>query len=87
MNRLKTTLLLSLLTVLMVTMGSAVGGKPGMVFAFTMALGMNFFSYWFPDKIVLTSGGAHRAAGSACPLPQRHQIFPGAPLAGAQTTV
>ncbi len=53
MNRLKTTLLLSLLTILMVTMGSAIGGKSGMVFAFIMALGMNAFSYWFSDKIVL----------------------------------
>ena len=58
MNNLKTTLLLSLLTILMVTMGSAIGGKSGMVFAFVMALGMNFFSYWFSDKIVLKMYGA-----------------------------
>lgn len=58
MNRLKTTLLLSLLTILMVTMGSAIGGKSGMVFAFVMALCMNFFSYWFSDKIVLKMYGA-----------------------------
>jgi heat shock protein HtpX len=58
MNSLKTTLLLSLLTVLMVTMGSAIGGTSGMVFAFIMALGMNFFSYWFSDKIVLKMYGA-----------------------------
>ncbi|GAB7026039.1 zinc metalloprotease HtpX [Geotalea toluenoxydans] len=58
MNRLKTTLLLSLLTVLMVLMGSAIGGKTGMVFAFFMAVAMNFFSYWFSDKIVLKMYGA-----------------------------
>jgi len=58
MNRLKTTLLLSLLTILMVSMGSAIGGKSGMVFAFVMALGMNFFSYWFSDRIVLRMYGA-----------------------------
>jgi len=58
MNRLKTTLLLSLLTVLMVLMGSAIGGKSGMVFAFFMAAAMNFFSYWFSDKIVLKMYGA-----------------------------
>jgi heat shock protein HtpX len=34
-------------------MGSAIGGKSGMIFAFILALGMNFFSYWFSDKIVL----------------------------------
>ena len=58
MNRLKTTFLLSLLTVLMVFMGSAIGGQTGMVFAFLMAAAMNFFSYWFSDKIVLKMYGA-----------------------------
>jgi heat shock protein HtpX len=43
---------------LMVFMGSAIGGKSGMLFAFVMALGMNFFSYWFSDKIVLKMYGA-----------------------------
>ena len=58
MNRLKTTLLLSLLTVLMVLMGSAIGGKSGMLMAFFLAAAMNFFSYWFSDKIVLKMYGA-----------------------------
>ncbi len=58
MNRLKTTLLLTLLTLLMVAMGSAIGGRSGMVFAFFMACAMNFFSYWFSDKIVLSMYGA-----------------------------
>jgi heat shock protein HtpX len=57
-NRLKTTLLLALLTVLMVLMGSVIGGQGGMVVAFLMALAMNFFSYWFSDKIVLKMYGA-----------------------------
>jgi heat shock protein HtpX len=71
MNRLKTTLLLSLLTVLMVLMGSALGGKAGMVFAFFMACAMNFFSYWFSDKIVLKMYGA-REIGE-----QDHPVFYG----------
>jgi len=58
MNSLKTTLLLSLLTVLMVLMESDIGGKTGMVFAFFMAAAMNFFSYWYSDKIVLRMYGA-----------------------------
>jgi heat shock protein HtpX len=58
MNRIKTTLLLSLLTILMVFMGSAIGGQTGMVFAFLMAAAMNFFSYWFSDKLVLKMYGA-----------------------------
>ena len=58
MNRFKTTLLLTCLTLLMVAMGSSIGGKPGMVFAFFMAFAVNFFSYWFSDKIVLRLYGA-----------------------------
>ncbi len=53
MNRFKTTLLLTLLTMLLVFMGGALGGKGGMMIAFVMAAVMNFGSYWFSDKIVL----------------------------------
>mgnify|MGYP000895477660 CR=1 FL=1 len=52
-NILKTTFLLSLLTILLFSMGGAVGGKGGMIVAFLMAAVMNFGSYWFSDKIVL----------------------------------
>jgi heat shock protein HtpX len=52
-NILKTTFLLSLLTILLVVMGGAVGGKGGMIVAFLLAAAMNFGSYWFSDKIVL----------------------------------
>lgn len=58
MNHVKTTLLLSLLTVLLVFMGGAIGGKGGMLIAFVMAAVMNFGSYWFSDKIVLRMYGA-----------------------------
>jgi heat shock protein HtpX len=58
MNRLKTTILLTALTLLMVAMGSAIGGRGGMFFAFFMACAMNIFSYWFSDKIVLRMYGA-----------------------------
>jgi heat shock protein HtpX len=57
-NTLKTTLLLALLTVLLVTMGAAIGGKGGMLIAFFMAAAMNFGSYWFSDKIVLRMNNA-----------------------------
>ena len=52
-NILKTTFFLSLLTILLVAMGGAVGGRGGMMVAFLMAAVMNFGSYWFSDKIVL----------------------------------
>jgi len=60
MNMLKTTLLMGLLTVLLVTIGGALGGKNGMTMAFLLAGGMNFFSYWFSDKIVLSMYGARQ---------------------------
>jgi heat shock protein HtpX len=58
LNRFKTTMLLSLLTVLLVFMGGAIGGQGGMLIAFVMAAVMNFGSYWFSDKIVLRMYGA-----------------------------
>ncbi len=62
MNRLKTTFLLTLLTLLMVAMGNAIGGQGGMIFAFVLAAGMNFFTYWFSDKIVLKMYRAREAS-------------------------
>ena len=52
-NWFKTTLLLGALTALIVLIGRLLGGQQGMIFAFILALGMNFFSYWYSDKIVL----------------------------------
>jgi heat shock protein HtpX len=52
-NWFKTTLLLGLMTALIVWIGHLFGGQKGMVFAFILAMGMNFFSYWYSDKIVL----------------------------------
>jgi len=60
MNMLKTTLLMGLLTALLVTIGGALGGRNGMAMAFLLAAGMNFFSYWFSDKIVLSMYGARQ---------------------------
>ncbi|MGD0585543.1 MAG: zinc metalloprotease HtpX [Oryzomonas sp.] len=60
MNMLKTTLLMGLLTVLLVTIGGTLGGRNGVTMAFLLAAGMNFFSYWFSDKIVLSMYGARQ---------------------------
>ncbi|NTW57736.1 MAG: zinc metalloprotease HtpX [Nitrospirae bacterium] len=54
MNTLKTVVLLTFMTVLLVFVGGAIGGRSGMIIAFGMALVMNFVSYWFSDKIVLS---------------------------------
>lgn len=41
------------LMLLFVFVGGYVGGQQGMIIAFLVALGMNFFSYFFSDKLVL----------------------------------
>ena len=58
MNTLKTTFLMALLTVILVTAGGALGGQSGVVTTFLFALVMNGVSYWFSDKIVLRMYGA-----------------------------
>ena len=49
----KTVFLLTALTVLFVWIGGMVGGQMGMLIAFVIAVGMNFFSYFNSDKLVL----------------------------------
>jgi heat shock protein HtpX len=57
-NLIKTGFLLVVLTCLLVLIGGAIGGRQGMAIAFVLALVMNFGSYWFSDKIVLSMYGA-----------------------------
>jgi heat shock protein HtpX len=58
MNYAKTGLLLAALTGILVAMGAVAGGATGMVIAFVVALGMNLFSLWQSDKLVLRMYGA-----------------------------
>jgi len=58
MRALKTGLLLTLLTVLLVLGGDAIAGQQGMTFGLILAIGMNGFAYFFSDKIALASSGA-----------------------------
>jgi heat shock protein HtpX len=53
MNALKTTILLSVLTVLLILAGEYLGGRNGAVIAFAVAAATNFFSYFYSDKIAL----------------------------------
>ena len=53
MNTLKTTMLMALLMALMVALGGVFGGHTGMTIMLIIAIGMNFFSYWFSDSMVL----------------------------------
>ncbi len=53
LNTLKITFLMLILMLIFVWVGYLMGGQNGMVIAFILAVGMNFFSYWFSDKLVL----------------------------------
>ena len=71
-NMFKTVFLLTALTVLMLFIGRFVAGTNGMIFAFVLALGMNFFSYWFSDKIALAMAGAKEV--SEADAPELHSV-------------
>ncbi|WP_323799862.1 M48 family metalloprotease [Parasphingorhabdus sp.] len=53
MNFMKTTMLLAALTALFMVLGYSLGGSGGAIFALLVAAGMNLFTYWNADKIVL----------------------------------
>src|SRR5256712_3079680 len=58
MSALKTAFFLGLLSALIVAIGGALAGRRGMIVALGLAAAMNFFSYWFSDRLVLAM---HRA--------------------------
>jgi heat shock protein HtpX len=64
---LRTTVLLAALTALFLVIGGALGGNQGLVIAFVFALLMNFASYWFSDKIVLSMYGAQEVSPHEAP--------------------
>jgi heat shock protein HtpX len=68
MNTIKTTLLLGLMTGLIIAVGKLLGGNGGMVIALVLAAGMNFFSYWFSDRIVLKMYRAQPVTREQAPL-------------------
>lgn len=53
MEKFKTYFLMVGLTLLFVWFGSFIGGKTGMIIAFLIALGMNFYAYYYSDEQVL----------------------------------
>jgi heat shock protein HtpX len=52
-NTVKTVFLLTLLTVLLVLIGEHFGGRDGLILGFLFAAGMNFFTYFYSDKLAL----------------------------------
>lgn len=66
-NWVKTFMLMAAITALFIVIGGVIGGRSGMMFALIMALGMNFFSYWFSDKMVLRMYNAQEVDASTAP--------------------
>ncbi|WP_428421597.1 zinc metalloprotease HtpX [Methylibium sp.] len=66
-NLMKTAVLMAAITALFMAIGSVLGGRQGMAIALVVALGMNFFSYWFSDKMVLKMYNAQEVDESSAP--------------------
>lgn len=67
MNFSKTAMLLAAMTGLFLAIGYLIGGEGGMVFALVLAAGMNFVSYWFADRIVLSMYDAREVGPQDAP--------------------
>jgi heat shock protein HtpX len=67
MNSLKTVLLLGLMSGILLFGGEALGGTRGLEIGLMLAVGMNFFSYYFSDKIALASYAAQPVTSADAP--------------------
>jgi heat shock protein HtpX len=67
MNRLKTLVLLSTLTALLVWAGHAMAGQGGLMMALVFAALMNFGAYWWSDKVILRMYGAQAVTEAQAP--------------------
>lgn len=66
-NMMKTAILMAAITALFMAIGAMIGGRAGMMLALVVALGMNFFSYWFSDKMVLKMYNAREVDATTAP--------------------
>ena len=90
MNMIRTAMLLAFMTALFMAVGYLIGGSGGMMIAFLIAAGMNLFSYWNADKMVLrcttpsrstsatrrnsTRSSSDLAARAGLPMPKTYLI-------------
>jgi len=70
-NAFKTALLLGALTALLLVVGEFLGGSGGLTIALIFALGINFVSFWFSDKIALAMTGAREVSEADAPMLHR----------------
>jgi heat shock protein HtpX len=66
-NTMKTFILMAALTALFMFAGQAMGGQSGMMFALLMALGLNFFAYWYSDRLALGMSRAREVSYDQAP--------------------
>ena len=66
-NLMKTAILMAAITALFMFLGQMWGGRSGMMLALVIALGLNLFSYWFSDKIVLRMTNAREVDETTAP--------------------
>lgn len=66
-NIMKTAILMAAITALFMALGSVIGGQQGMFIALAVALAMNFFSYWYSDKLVLKMYNAREVDATSAP--------------------
>lgn len=74
MNAFKTFFLFTLLTLLLVAIGGYFGGRQGMIFAFGFAALMNFFAYWFSDKMALAMYRAKKVEEADIPQADKDRL-------------
>lgn len=67
MTGIKTALMLTGLTVLLVMVGGALGGRGGLMIALVLGLILNGVSFWFSDKIALRMAGAREVSEAEAP--------------------
>jgi heat shock protein HtpX len=67
MNGFKTTMLLAAMTALFMALGFTIGGSGGAIIALMVAAGMNLFTFWNADRIVLSMHGAREVDARQCP--------------------
>ncbi len=67
LNMLKTGILLTALTLLLIAIGNMLGGQTGLLIALVLAAIMNLGAYWFSDKLVLAMSGAQPISEQEAP--------------------
>jgi heat shock protein HtpX len=71
-NTLKTAFLLTLLTLVLIWVGGRFAGRDGLIFGFLLAAGMNFFTYFYSDKLALKMYRAQPVTREE--LPRAYQV-------------